>query len=557
MANISNSQQTLPDIKFYRSFGLNHSYANYFFVILGKLVMERLHKANRNKLIFCFFLGILISINISAQNWNVFNKQYRYNYIYDNNSLITNVLFADSIKQIGNDSVYFMNRIGIECTGTCPTITTAITTTAMVIVPNMPQFLQRTIIKYSNGLVMLKDTAKQVIKPNCILNETWLFDSVNNKNAQCINLSTQTIFSITDSIKTILIDGTDTLKLSKQFGIIQFPNVYNKNKYYRLVGIENESIYEQSALYGLKVPNAWDFYNFDVGDKFCYYGQNEFFCGSSCFGGSDTIKTIEIINKIISPSTGFNYTINQKKQVKTGGYAWMFGGSYSTDTITNVNVQINYNNISKNLNANTMYPGQISTYFSYPGNNEPANIVKFGVDNNGKFYKYYGPNCQSYSPLILPNTSAVIGYSLSPNQYLELNNNYVAYSLVFGVGLGQVTKIYINYPPTINKICMTCALKSGIPYLGTEIFVGMIENQITTNKTIIYPNPTNGEVTIDSKKNEIIKIELLNSIGQLILIKEINEVTFKLNLKDYNNGIYLIKIYNKSGLQEIKKILKD
>lgn len=184
--------------------------------------------------------------------------------------MVTNVLFVDTVKQIGTDTVYSMNRIGIECTGTCPTITVAITTTATVIVPNMPQFLQRSITKYANGLVMLHDTAKLVIKPNCILNETWLFDSINNKIAQCTNLSTEIIFSSLDSVKTILIDGTDTLKLSKQFGIIQFPDLYSKNKYYRLVGVENAASYDQIALYGLKVPNAWDFYNFDVGDVFCY-----------------------------------------------------------------------------------------------------------------------------------------------------------------------------------------------------------------------------------------------------------------------------------------------
>jgi hypothetical protein len=545
MANISNSQQTLPDIKFYRSFALNHSYTNYFFVILGKLVMERLHKANGNKLIFCFFLGILISINISAQNWNVFNKQYRYNYIYENNSLITNVLFADSVKQIGNDSVYFMNRIGIECTGTCPTITTAITTTAMVIVPNMPQFLQRTIIKYSNGLVMLKDTAKQVIKPNCILNETWLFDSVNNKNAQCINLSTQTIFSITDSIKTILIDGTDTLKLSKQFGIIKFPNVYNKNKYYRLVGIENTASYEQASLYGSKVPNEWNFYNFDVGDKFCYAITDLFNPPHGDPGHNITANmTLEILSKTFIPAIGYNYTV--KKEIQTVTQTSTNPLVAFNSTITTINYTLNTLSM-----ANVMYPNQIIISAVNVGS-----LVKFGTDNNGKFYKFFGPNCQNYTNVTLPNNNGVT--------YYNSNGSYYEYSFdphlskVFGEGLGSVTDIVDWSGVIINKQCLTCAIKNNLLYLGTEIFVGQKENNASlVNSLSIFPNPTSDKIIISSNEKIIKKIELINSIGQIILVREINESTVSIDLKNYEAGIYFIKITDHFGNLEIKKIFKE
>jgi hypothetical protein len=219
------------------------------------------------RVIILFLLALTFSLK--AQNWNAFNKAYRYNYIYDYNALVTNVMFTDSVKTVGSDTIYYLNRIGVECSGSCPTITTAITTTATVVVPNMPQFLQRTIIKASSGIVQLKDTGNWIIKPTCTVSEVWVFDSISLKTAQCVNISTLTIFSVVDSIKTIIADGTDTILLSKQFGLIQFPNIYGKNKYYRLVGIENKASYDQTSLYGYKVPNAWDIYDYNVGDKFC------------------------------------------------------------------------------------------------------------------------------------------------------------------------------------------------------------------------------------------------------------------------------------------------
>ncbi len=140
---------------------------------------------------------------------------------------------------------------------------------APIILKNMPQFLQRNIKKYSTGLVMLYDTTKIIIIPNCILNQTWLFDSIYNKTAICTFVNTQNIFGVINSVKTILINNIDTLKLRKSFGIIVFPQLYNVNKYYRMVGIENKNSYDLNALFENKVPDAWDFYNFNIGDEFC------------------------------------------------------------------------------------------------------------------------------------------------------------------------------------------------------------------------------------------------------------------------------------------------
>ncbi len=504
----------------------------------------------KNKSIYSL-VALIISLNAVAQNWDVFNKNYRYNYVYDNNALVTNVLFVDSISQAGNDTIYYMNRIGVECTGTCPTVTVAITTTATVIVPNMPQFLQRNIIKYANGLVMLSDTAKLVIKPNCSLGESWLFDSINNKNVQCISINTHTLLLFSDSVKTILIDGTDTLKLSKQFGIIQFPNLYNKNKYYKLTGIENKSSYDQTALFGTKVPNAWDFYNFDVGDKFCYHYDYWNVGGASNSHSSVSDETITILNKSVT-GTGYTYNVSLNKQIHDWGYQW--GNSWNTNTLTTTPNIINYSTSSANLFENMLYPGKLATV----SNRNLYNLTKFGVDSNKKFYKYFGPICQTYTNATLPNLNEPHSFNFDyfNPQLNQINeNSSVIYSKMFGVGIGLVTN-WMEQVGARDKKCMTCVVKNGVIYLGEETFVSIDEKNKANQNIIIYPNPTSGEVSIDTKGNIIAKIEVSNYLGQIILVQDVNETNIKLHLQEYKNGIYFVKIYSKEGQVVIKKVIK-
>jgi len=492
------------------------------------------------------FLILFISFSLNAQNWNVFNKSYRYNYIYDNNALITNVLFIDSLRNIGADTLYLMNRIGVECNGTCPTITTAITTTANVIIPNMPQFLQRTIIKYANGLVMLKDTAKLVIKPTCTLNETWLFDSINNKNATCINTSTQTIFSLTDSVKTILIDGTDTLKLSKKFGIVQFPNLYNKNKYYRLVGIENSNACDQLSLYGLKVPNAWDFYDFNVGDKFCFEDYSHVVPGPSSASWSWKTESIEILSKTVLPGIGYDYTIQKKTQQNSTGLSIPPTSSF-TNTITTLSYDFSIPYYSAYFR---LYPGKLNIPWNFQ-----LNIVKFGFDNNNKFYAYSGHNCTTYTNISMPNANAPSSFRLLSSGFHAQTSGYNV-SDVYATGLGNITR-WNKTDGYEMRHCTTFAKKNGSTYFGEEVYVGIEENNKIESSVSVYPNPATDDVYINSI-NKPCKIEVLNSTGELVLVAEVNEsLTTKLNLKEISAGIYFIKIYNQTGLTGVKKLIKE
>jgi heat shock protein HslJ len=74
-----------------------------------------------------------------------------------------------------------------------------------------------------------------------------------------------------------------------------------------------------------------------------------------------------------------------------------------------------------------------------------------------------------------------------------------------------------------------------------------------SNQTIIYPNPTDSNIYVDSQSTVINKIEILNSIGQTV--KTVNTDFNIINIVDLPSGIYLIKLFSE-GKTAFRKIIK-
>jgi hypothetical protein len=502
---------------------------------------------------------LMMTQSVLSQNWNVFNHNYRYNYKYDGSTLISNVLFVDSTYVTGTDTIYYLNRIGVPCTGSCPTLTASINLTSTIVLDNMPQFLQRSIKKVTNGLVLLIDTAKLVLKPGCQPSQTWLFDSINSKSGICLSKTSQINFGINDSIKTILVAGTDTIKLSKLFGILQFPNLYNKNKYYRLVGIENASNYDSTALFGIKVPNAWDFYNYDIGDRFCYSSSTFSHPWRTCHVGN-----FSVIGKTIS-GTGYSYqvdgftdTCNANGPVSSGQNI-----PYSYSVIA-------HSGLSSPSVPNTMYPGQIISGSSFfPAGfgvwGRANNIVRFGIDNHGTFYKYAGTNCLTFNNVTFPfnsiNTYTNLNNAFNGFYELDGGGNYI--SVIYGVGLGNITTaIATGWPPTVldkNTYCLQCAVKKNTVYFGTETFVSVKEEKGQDLFPRVFPNPSSGKFYFNLSGINVNEIKVFNLLGQEIASIHglLKDQIIEVDIRSKPDGLYFIKLLNGGNLIYSEKILKN
>ncbi|WP_298556129.1 spondin domain-containing protein [uncultured Algibacter sp.] len=75
----------------------------------------------------------------------------------------------------------------------------------------------------------------------------------------------------------------------------------------------------------------------------------------------------------------------------------------------------------------------------------------------------------------------------------------------------------------------------------------------------IYPNPSNGNVTISNIQNVDLKtIEIYSVIGKLMKIIQVkNQSKLNLDLSQFNKGMYLLKTLNRSGSSFTQKLVID
>ena len=110
-----------------------------------------------------------------------------------------------------------------------------------------------------------------------------------------------------------------------------------------------------------------------------------------------------------------------------------------------------------------------------------------------------------------------------------------------------------SYSKSLNK-----ALLVGSFGLITEMtVVGASITDVIENDIKIYPNPTTNKIIIESNIiND--KIEIYNSIGQIILTNYVTVPTFEVDISYLPSDMYFLKLYNKNNNNIIlKKIIKQ
>ena len=71
----------------------------------------------------------------------------------------------------------------------------------------------------------------------------------------------------------------------------------------------------------------------------------------------------------------------------------------------------------------------------------------------------------------------------------------------------------------------------------------------------VFPNPSNGEITISNLKNDNYKLKIMNALGQVILTNKVNSnITFDLN--QFGKGVYFIELSNKNSSITQKVIIE-
>ena len=114
---------------------------------------------------------------------------------------------------------------------------------------------------------------------------------------------------------------------------------------------------------------------------------------------------------------------------------------------------------------------------------------------------------------------------------------------------------------------LTIPLVDGTTYYATQTINGCESPErlsVTTHLTLandtflfqnlkIQPNPVT-DIFIVSNQNNLDLVEVYNTIGQTIISKKVNDNQVKLDLSNYNSGVYFVKVYSENQNKTIKII---
>jgi hypothetical protein len=122
---------------------------------------------------------------------------------------------------------------------------------------------------------------------------------------------------------------------------------------------------------------------------------------------------------------------------------------------------------------------------------------------------------------------------------------------------GEFNLTVPNSPSKLAKVMVRCSSKPfyNISTNNFEISENtMSAEELKSNNVKIYPNPTNGIVMISLQEVKPTTIRITDVTGKLIFENTITEQQTKVNLSNYNSGIYFIQLTDDQDSKVVKLV---
>ena len=87
-----------------------------------------------------------------------------------------------------------------------------------------------------------------------------------------------------------------------------------------------------------------------------------------------------------------------------------------------------------------------------------------------------------------------------------------------------------------------------------QITAGVRNVEATTEKPLLYPNPTMGFVEI-TNASKFTQYALYNSLGQLLQSNAITKPTLTIHLSSYQQGVYYLLLTDTNGNTTSQKVM--
>jgi len=474
----------------------------------------------KKNILFAFVVS-LYSISVFAQNYQCVYAEREAMFQFGFNNI--NGFKIDSVKTTDEGTIFYPNK-NIQDFGDFECMS-----------PYAPSWMGEKIVLKKNGdqLFFNKDKDTVLIKSLAIPGDKWIF--FRNQEilieASCTSHDTLNFLELTDSVKTISLQvfdlnmktvesriNTYNIKLSKNYGFLEVPNIYlfpNYESYYyntledvhTLCGLTNPDLGIQNLIWK-------DVHNYNVGDIFHTVYRSAF--GTS---GDDWVLEHQIHNKKIISKEEFygliTYSIEVKIQKTINKPEW--------DTLI-----FNFDTIHLKVGENPEFdviPGKpvIINESAYALFMESGSILKkFSLSHIQNTEE--GDSCW-FMPI--EKTSSSINY-----YYNGFGGPY--WEELFGNGMDYSKKELVYYH------------KGGQEW-GIPQIVNGIENFEENNTVRIYPNPAINILNVETGDNLEKQISITRINGTVIYSQSSRENNVIINTSDFSNGVYIVSVNNMNG----------
>ena len=480
-------------------------------------------------------LLFIFPICLFGQNWEAINMDDKYNFSSENNEYITNTLWVDSINTDFFLPTYFLNRIGTNCDH-CDSIPSDPET---LFLERKGQFLGTTFILDPAGGYHFSGDQDFSIYTRAPLDFSWIYQSNPSGDimARVAQIDTMEIFGTIDSVKYIVLDEIDTLLLSKNFGLLNFPTAEGN---YDLLGIEGRDL-------GEVLPGTREFYDFQVGDVFQYRKESWAFSTTT-----EVIKKITILGKEEQDSS-IVYSINEIRSFVSYSFTAPPFYSYS-NADRDWTIDLTYNSPLNFLNET--YPKQLF--------NLDEGWGSFCVDYEDGIYTPVRIEKDSLTGRIIKSTANNtadsydnVFFFLDDNSDILMNGGCIGYTLrEHMTGLGEV----YNEGEIIDNGSMERLIgyiKEGdtTGIITPDAVILSLDNEIPkTSLATIHPNFSNGIFKLKTTEGHALRLSIYDLKGQLIqrITDQRSGQSIDLDLTTQPNGIYFVQVWLDDKFENIK-----
>jgi hypothetical protein len=502
---------------------------------------------------FSLTLGLLLlAISSTAQDWQPVVKDKLYFYQADTSNHLTHQIQVDSAFTRNGHQVRLLNT-GLHRCDTC-------SPGDLPVVGNPGRFRdtayyhldhaffwQRKVVD-SNGRYYFYGNQDFVIAPNQPEDSAWLFQPETGLTARIDSAYQAPIFGKLDSVKRIKLSSGATMRLTKNHGILLFPDVKQKISY-RLKGIQDSS--RHGTTFGFRA-----IYDFEVGDVFQYKARG---LADPQQRYEKTISRLRIKDKKVRGDT-FIYQVAAKNLVDYGRTKLLSSRTNWLKFYPGGRLPYTSQYESVGFDQANRFPGEAIQGSEYR-EAEPvfrssekalATSCRITVDSNGRLTKTLG----RMAPGKTPNFYLRVRDSI----YQTQGNVSGQYVKRFKKGLGLIYHDFFFFETGSSRKLM--GYVKGSDTVGTiysdqkfkRLATGISHSQRPSIQT--YPNPVRQNLYIANlMPGQTAEIRVYNQMGQVVKTQTTHRTRAQLGMAELEPGLYILKIEDGEQVRQ-RKVLK-